>query len=51
MTNVRRFPPPRSLKRVWYGLLIVLAFPGYLICHLAKYCSFREGWVGPLSQA
>ena len=51
MTNVRRFPPPRSLKRVWYGLLIVLAFPGYLICHLAKYCSFQEGWGGPLSQA
>jgi hypothetical protein len=44
----RRFPPPWSVRRFASGLLIVLAFPGYPIWHLTKYCSSQEGWLGKI---
>src|SRR5260370_36104841 len=43
-----RFPPPWSVRRFASGLLIVLAFPGYPIWHLTKYCSSQEGWLGKI---
>src|SRR5260370_1185086 len=43
MPSARRFPPPWSIRRLGYGLLIGLAFPGYLIWHLAKYGSAEGG--------
>jgi len=44
----RRFPSPWTVRRLAHALLIVLASPGYLIWHLAKYCSSQEGWLSKI---
>jgi hypothetical protein len=44
----RERPPSWSIRRLGYGLLIGLVFSGYLIWHLAKYCSARDGQLGKI---
>jgi hypothetical protein len=52
MSRKKGCPPPnaasRRLGQFTHGLLIALAFPGYLIWDLAKYCNSQERRLGKM---